>query len=144
MTLKKKLSNKIAILFFLVSFGSYSQIKSYKVMEAELFTKEYLAKYGDSTFTIDYNPRYGKISLFTIETGQSDVFLFDVKQSQTEKDSTQTIIEYYSGKHIRSEDRFVARVILDDVRNMYLFSLRFNTEDEDDKKTWHFWCRRKE
>lgn len=145
MTLKKKLSNKTAILllsFFLFSFGLYSQkTLEYKVMNLEITEyAETVEDYWKPGHEVKYNKDKGIISVHYVEIDKYKVYVPDIKQSKTWKDGTKTITEYYSGKDLTG-DEYSVRVILDDVEDVYLFSFFSETGDN---KAWHYWCRRKE
>lgn len=144
MTLKKKVSSKIAILllsFFLFSFNSYSQ-KYYEVMKLEITEHtETVEDYWKPGYVASYDTKEGIIVIHLVEIDKFKVYIPDVKQSKTWRDGTKTITEYYSGNDITGE-KYFARVILDEVNDVYLFSLF--SEDEDDNRAWHYWCQRKE
>lgn len=145
MTLKKKVSNKLAILllsFFLFSFGLYSQkTLEYKVMSLEITEyEEIVEQHWKPGYEVGYSTESGIISVHYVETDKYKVYLPDVKESKTWKDGTKTITEYYSGKDLFGKE-YSARVILDDVEDVYLFSFFSETGDN---KAWHYWCRRKE
>lgn len=144
MTLKDKKSNKIVILllfYFLFYFNSYSQNKSYEVMNLEITEEhEITEKYWNPGHIVKCSQDKGIISVHYVEIDKYKVYVPDLKESKTWKDGVKTITEFYSGKDLAG-GKYSARVIMDDTNDVYLFS--FFSEAGDDKE-WHYWCRIKE
>lgn len=86
MTLKEKKSNKIVILlllYFLFYFNSYSQNKSYEVMNFEITEEhEITEKYWNPGHIVKYSQDKGIISVHYVEIDKYKVYVPDLKESK--------------------------------------------------------------
>lgn len=129
----------ILIIGFTLFSGTLLSQKSYEVMNLEITEyAETVEDYWKPGYEVGYSTENGTISIHLTEVDQYKIYIPNVKQSKTWKDGTKTITEYYSGKDLFG-DEYSARVILDDVNDVYLFSLFSEAGDE---KAWHYWCRK--